>query len=125
MQQDMDTLRSTIDGIDRTEFDRVVGKLVRAKRIYILGVRSSSFLGGYLNFYFHLIFDNVTLVGVLAADQSLYVDNYRAAERTFVLLTQVVGRAGRGVPGHGAPDDRGACRLGPAGIVELHSLHGA
>lgn len=43
-----------------------------------------------------LDFDNVTLVGVLAADQSLYVDNYRAAERTFVLLTQVVGRAGRG-----------------------------
>ncbi|MFR6394459.1 MAG: hypothetical protein ACLUNQ_04595 [Oscillospiraceae bacterium] len=62
MQQDMDTLRSTIDGIDRTEFDRVVGKLVRAKRIYILGVRSSSFLAGYLNFYFHLIFENVTLV---------------------------------------------------------------
>ena len=43
-----------------------------------------------------LDFDNVTLVGVLAADQSLYVDHYRAAERTFSLLTQVVGRAGRG-----------------------------
>ena len=43
-----------------------------------------------------LDFDTVTLVGVLAADQSLYVDHYRAAERTFVLLTQVVGRAGRG-----------------------------
>ena len=43
-----------------------------------------------------LNFPNVTLVGVLAADLSLYVDNYRAAERTFSLLTQVVGRAGRG-----------------------------
>lgn len=43
-----------------------------------------------------LDFDTVTLVGVLAADQSLYVDHYRAAERTFALLTQVVGRAGRG-----------------------------
>ena len=43
-----------------------------------------------------LDFENVTLVGVLSADQSLYVDNYRAAERTFNLLTQVVGRAGRG-----------------------------
>ena len=40
--------------------------------------------------------ENVTLVGVLSADISLYVDNYRAAERTFSLLTQVVGRAGRG-----------------------------
>ena len=43
-----------------------------------------------------LDFENVTLVGVLSADISLYVDNYRAAERTFSLLTQVVGRAGRG-----------------------------
>jgi len=43
-----------------------------------------------------LDFENVTLVGVLSADLSLYVDHFRAAERTFSLLTQVVGRAGRG-----------------------------
>lgn len=41
-------------------------------------------------------FPNVTLVGVLAADLSLSVGDYRAAERTFQLLTQAVGRAGRG-----------------------------
>ncbi len=43
-----------------------------------------------------LDFENVTLVGVISADQGLYVDDYRAGERTFSLLTQVVGRAGRG-----------------------------
>ncbi|GAA6306530.1 MAG: primosomal protein N' [Flavonifractor plautii] len=43
-----------------------------------------------------LDFENVTLVGVISADLSLYVDDYRAGERTFSLLTQVVGRAGRG-----------------------------
>ncbi len=43
-----------------------------------------------------LDFENVTLVGVLSADQSLYSDDYRSNERTFDLLTQVVGRAGRG-----------------------------
>ncbi len=43
-----------------------------------------------------LDFENVTLVGVLSADQSLYSDDFRSAERTFDLLTQVVGRAGRG-----------------------------
>ena len=39
---------------------------------------------------------DVTLVGVLDADLSLYADSYRAAEMTFNMLTQVVGRAGRG-----------------------------
>ena len=39
---------------------------------------------------------DVTLVGVLDADMSLYADNYRAAETTFNMLTQVVGRSGRG-----------------------------
>lgn len=41
-------------------------------------------------------FPNVTLVGVLAADMSLYSDDFRSAERTFELLTQAAGRAGRG-----------------------------
>ena len=42
-------------------------------------------------------FPNVTLVGVLAADLSLYTDDYRSGERTFQLLTQAAGRAGRGM----------------------------
>ncbi len=47
-----------------------------------------------------LDFPNVTLVGVLLADQSLYAGDYRASERTFSMITQVVGRSGRGeVPG--------------------------
>lgn len=41
-------------------------------------------------------FPNVTLVGILAADLSLHISDYRAPERTFQLLTQAAGRAGRG-----------------------------
>ncbi|MEG1244250.1 MAG: primosomal protein N', partial [Oscillospiraceae bacterium] len=43
-----------------------------------------------------LDFENVTLVGVLSADQQIYNDDFKSMERTFDLLTQVVGRSGRG-----------------------------
>lgn len=69
MQRDMETIRNTIERMDRTEFDLAVEKLMGAKHIYLLGVRSSSFLAGYLNFYFHLIFENVTLVQSSAAGE--------------------------------------------------------
>lgn len=62
LQTDMDKIRVAIEEVDRAAFDTVVDKLVSARHIYILGVRSSSFLAGYLNFYLHLIFENVTLV---------------------------------------------------------------
>ena len=69
MQRDMDSIHTAIAEVDRAEFDRVVDMLLRAERIYILGVRSSSFLAGYLNFYLHLICKNVTLVQNSAAGE--------------------------------------------------------
>ena len=63
-----------------------------------------------------LNFENVTLVGVLSADQSLYAGDYRAGERTFSLITQVVGRSGRGSkPGRAliqtfTPDNETICQ---------------
>ena len=58
-----------IEEVDRNELSRVVDKLMHARHIYILGVRSSSFLAGYLNFYLHLLFENVTLVQSNAAGE--------------------------------------------------------
>ena len=69
MQRDMNSIHDVIERLDREEFERVVDKLLNAKHIYILGVRSSSFLAGYLNFYLHLIFKNVTLVQSSAAGE--------------------------------------------------------
>ncbi len=71
LQTDMDKIRVAIEEINRAVFETVVDKLVAARHIYILGVRSSSFLAGYLNFYLHLIFDNVTLVTSNSAGEIL------------------------------------------------------
>lgn len=71
LQMDMDKIRMVIEEVDRSAFEAVVDKLMAAKHIYILGVRSSSFLAGYLHFYLHLIFENVTLVTTNSAGDIL------------------------------------------------------
>lgn len=62
LHADMDMIRLTLDGLDRAAFQGAVDALTAARRIYILGVRSSSALANFLGFYFNLLFDNVTLI---------------------------------------------------------------
>ncbi len=62
LQRDMEKIRMAMDQTDGAEFGQVVDIIAQAKHIYIVGFRSSSFLAGYLNFYFRLIYDNVTQV---------------------------------------------------------------
>ncbi len=69
LQSDMDKLREVLDGADREEFNRVIDLLMGARNIYILGVRSSNYLAGYLNFYLHLLTENVRLVHSNAAGE--------------------------------------------------------
>lgn len=71
MRSDIDKLRLVADKADRREFETVVDAIVKARHIYILGVRSSSFVAGYLNFYMHLLLENVTLVQSNAAGEIL------------------------------------------------------
>lgn len=69
MHSDMEKIRQAVDQADRSEFNRAVDRIMKAKHIYILGVRSSMFVAGYLNFYLHLLFENVTLVQSNAAGE--------------------------------------------------------
>ena len=62
LHADTDMIRVTLDEIDRDAFQGAVDAPMGAKRIYILGVRSSSALASFLGFYFNLLFENVTLV---------------------------------------------------------------
>jgi DNA-binding MurR/RpiR family transcriptional regulator len=59
---DVDKLRRTLDEIDRSSFEAAIERIVEAQNIYIIGVRSSSSLAGFLNFNFRMIFDNVKFI---------------------------------------------------------------
>lgn len=62
LQSDIEKLKNTLDEIDVVSFNKTVESILSAEKIYILGVRSSAPLAGFLGFYFNLIFDNVRLV---------------------------------------------------------------
>ena len=80
-------LRLDRDAVSQTgERERILSMFVDEKIPILVGTQM---IGKGHNF------DNVTLSGVISADQSLYGGNYRAAEKTFSILTQVIGRSGR------------------------------
>jgi DNA-binding MurR/RpiR family transcriptional regulator len=62
LKADMENIRATVEEIDCNAFKEVVDSILKAKRIYILGLRSSTALAGYLGFYLDLILDNVKVV---------------------------------------------------------------
>lgn len=62
LQSDIKKLEITLQEIDNIEFNNIVNSILNAKKIYILGVRSSAPLASFLGFYFNLIFDNVRLI---------------------------------------------------------------
>jgi len=80
----------------RMDNDTTRGKLSHHKLLKKFKEEKIDILVGTQMITKGLDFPNVSLVGVLAADMMLYVDDYQAAERTFQLITQVCGRAGRG-----------------------------
>ena len=62
MQSDIEKLRTSLEAVDRESFHAAVETIVRAKRIYILGLRSATALAGFLDFYLNLLFDDVVLI---------------------------------------------------------------
>lgn len=69
LQSDMEKIRLTLEELDRSAFDNAVRAIVSAKRIYIIGVRSSAAIASFLGFYFNLIFDNVVNVTASTASE--------------------------------------------------------
>lgn len=81
LRMDVDTTR------DKHSYERIYNTFKNGEADILIGTQMVSK---------GLDFKNVTLVGILAADMSINIPDYRAAERTFQIITQVSGRAGRG-----------------------------
>ena len=69
IRRDMETLRVLAAQSDRADFQDVAERILAARSVYILGVRTSSFVAGYLNFYLHFLLERVTLVQSGAAGE--------------------------------------------------------
>ncbi len=59
LKADMQNIRSTIEEIDTNKFDQVVDRIVDARSLYVMGVRSAAPLAQFLGYYLHFVFDNV------------------------------------------------------------------
>ena len=68
---DAEKIRRTLDTIDRRAFDEAVDKIINANRIYIIGVRSSATLAGFLHYNLQMAFDNLTLVQTTSGNEML------------------------------------------------------
>lgn len=62
MEKDLDNIKKTVDEIDTKAFQNAIDLILNAENIYTMGLRSSSFLAGYLSFYLNFLFDNIKLV---------------------------------------------------------------
>ena len=62
LTSDIDKIRQSLEEIDRKAFYEAIDKIIDAKNIYIIGVRSSSTLAGFMNYSFRMIFDNVKFI---------------------------------------------------------------
>ena len=68
LKSDMQNLRATLDQMDTTIFDDVVQRLLSARTIYVMGLRSAAPLAQFMGYYLNYIFDNVHLVSSGATD---------------------------------------------------------
>lgn len=69
LQSDIDAIRMTSESLDRREMAASVDAIMQARRIYIVGVRSSAAIASFLNFYFRNIFSNVCLISPAATSE--------------------------------------------------------
>lgn len=79
LNQDIEKIRRTLEETNHHDFDKAVDAIVKAKRIYIFGVRSTSSLAQFLGYYLGLMFDNVRIITTTSHNQT-YEQLFRISE---------------------------------------------
>jgi DNA-binding MurR/RpiR family transcriptional regulator len=107
LQSDLEKLKVTIEEIDDVSFNKIVESILGAKKIYILGVRSSAPLASFLGFYFNLIFDNIRLVHTTSVSE-MFEQIVRASEGDVVIGISFPRYSKRTIKAMQFAKDRGA-----------------
>ena len=107
LQSDIEKIRMTLEELDRDSFERAVDAIVSARKIYIIGVRSSASIASFLHFYFNLIFDNVVLVSANTASE-IFESLLRVGEGDVVIGVSFPRYSSRTVQAMSFARDRGA-----------------
>ena len=107
---DIDKIRQTLEELDRESFNRAVDAIVTAKKIYIIGVRSSAAVASFLYFYFNLIFDTVSLVSASTSSE-IFEGLLRVGEGDVVIGVSFPRYSSRTVRAMRFARDRGATTI--------------
>ena len=83
MKSDMDNVRQTIEGVNYQALEKAVDAIIKADKIYIIGLRSSKSLADFLGFYLSLILGNVSMVGFGISD--IYEQMLRISDKDLLI----------------------------------------
>lgn len=110
MHTDAENIRHTLEEVDRNSFDRAVGALLSARRIYIMGVRSAFALSNFLGFYFNMMFENVVVAHTNSSSE-LFEQIFRIGEGDVIVGISFPRYSKRTVQAMQYAKDRGATAI--------------
>ena len=110
LQSDMEKIRLTLEELDRSVFEHVVDAVTSARKIYIIGVRSSAAIATFLALYFNLIFDNVIKVSANTASE-VFESLLRVGDGDVVIGISFPRYSSRTVQAMSFARDRGAATV--------------
>ena len=107
LQSDIDKIRMTMEETNRDNFNETVDAILEAKKIYIIGVRSSAALSSFLTFYFNLIFENVVQISANTVSE-MFEQMLRVGPQDVVICISFPRYSSRTVKAMKFARDRGA-----------------